>query len=157
MKTLILYATKYGAAAEIARRIAIQIDGAILHDLKQKSIPEVSEFDCVIIGSSLYVASIRKEAKTFLSEYEITLRDKLIGLFISGLDTESTPQTYFENNFPQELLSAAKATCFPGGIYDPEKAGWFERFLMKAVKKTTAYSNTIDDSLIKQFTESMKS
>ena len=35
MKTIILYATKYGAAAEIARRIAAHIDGAIVHDLKQ--------------------------------------------------------------------------------------------------------------------------
>jgi len=157
MKTLILYATKYGTTAEIARRIADRIDGAVLHDLKQNNMPKVIGFDCVIIGSSLYVGSIRKEAKAFLSKYEQDLRDKSIGLFLSGLDTEYAPQEYFEKNFSQELLTAAKATCFPGGIYDPEKAGWFDRFLMKAVKKSTVYSDTTDDSKIEQFAEAMMS
>jgi menaquinone-dependent protoporphyrinogen IX oxidase len=32
MKTLILYATKHGAAREIAQRIAIRLDGAVVHD-----------------------------------------------------------------------------------------------------------------------------
>ena len=32
MKTLILYATKYGAAREIAKRIAEKMGGAALHD-----------------------------------------------------------------------------------------------------------------------------
>jgi len=156
MKTIIFYATKYGTTAEIAKRIADRIDGATVHDLKNNSIPELTEFDCVIIGSSLYVGSIRKEAKSFLARNEEALQGKSVGLFLSGMDTEYTPQTYFEKNFKQELVAAAKATCFPGGIYDPEKAGWFDRFLMKAAKKSTVYSDTIDDSKIEQFVEAMK-
>jgi len=156
MKTLILYATKYGNTAEIARRIASKIDGAIIHDLKQNNMPEITEFDCIIIGSSLYVGSIRKEAKTFLSKYEKDILNKSIGLFLSGLDTEYAPQAYFEKNFSQELMTAAKATCFPGGVYNPEKAGWFDKFLLKAAKKSTVYSNTIDDGKISQFAEVMR-
>ena len=156
MKTIIFYATKYGATAEIAKRIADRIDGATIYDLKE-NIPELSAFDCVIIGSSLYIGSVRKEAKAFLSKHDEVLQSKSIGLFLSGLDKDHAPQEYFEKNFPQELLTAAKTTCFPGGIYDPEKAGWFDRFILKAAKKSTVYSDTIDDNMIEQFTEVMKS
>jgi len=157
MKTLILYATKYGAAEGIARRIADRLDEVSLHDLKNSPLPNIAEFDCVIIGSSLYIGSIRKEAKSFLLKNEEVLRDKSIGLFLSGLDTEIAPQAHFEKNFSQKLLTAAKATCFPGGIYDPGKAGSFDRFLLKAAKKPAVYADTIKDSLIEQFTEAMKS
>jgi len=54
MKTLILYATKHGATREVATRIASHTDGTVLHDLKQASTPTLADFDCVIIGSSLY-------------------------------------------------------------------------------------------------------
>ena len=157
MKTLVLFATKYGAAEEIARRIAARFDDVVLHDLKCAQIPDIAEFDCIIIGSSLYVGSIRKEAKSFLARNEKVLLCKSVGLFLSGLDTEDTPQSYFEKNFSRELLTAAKATCFPGGIYDPEKTGWFDKFLMKAAKKNAAYSNTIDDNKIEDFARAMKS
>ena len=157
MKTIILYATKYGTTAEIAKRIANQIDGATMHDLKNSSVPDLAEFDCVIIGSSLYIGSIRKEVKTFLQKHEDALHGKTIGIFLSGLDKEYAPQEYFEKNFSHELLTSAKAICFPGGIYDPEKAGWFDRFILKAAKKSTIYSDTIDESMIEQFIETMKS
>lgn len=155
MKTLILYATKYGATAEIAQRIKTRLDESVLHDLKQDNIPDISEFDCVIIGSSLYAGAIRKEAKTFLVNHERDLLDKSVGLFLSGLDTE-TSQEFFAKNFPQELLTAAKATCFAGGVYDPKKVGWFGRFLMKAATKLVVYTDKIDDSEIERFSEAMR-
>ena len=156
MKTLILYATKYGATAEVAQRIADSIGGAVIHDLKKNNTPNVDEYDCIIIGSSLYAGSFRKEVKTFLSENEENIRDKSVGLFFLGLDTELTPQSYFEKNCSSELLATVKATCSPGGIYNPEKAGWFDRFILKAAKKLTVYTDTIDDNKIEQFVEAIK-
>jgi len=156
MKTLILYATKHGATAEVAKRIAKGIEGAVLHDIKQNDIPGINDFDCVIIGSSLYAGTINKEVKTFLAKYEKDLSTKSIGLFLSGLDNNSS-QVFFENNFSQELLTTAKATCFAGGIYDPEKVGWFGRFIMKAASKLTVYTDKIDNSEIERFVEVMQS
>jgi menaquinone-dependent protoporphyrinogen oxidase len=52
MKTLIIYATKYGATKEIAGRIAARIPGSTVADLKSSNIPPVSQFDCIILGSS---------------------------------------------------------------------------------------------------------
>jgi len=157
MKTLVLYATKYGAAGEIAKRIAEKIGGADVHDLKQKPVPALSGYDCVIIGSSLYAGVIRKEAKAYLSETLTVLSEKKIGLFLSGMETGGdNEKTYFEANFPPELLQAAQAKTLPGGIYDPKKAGFFERLIFKLAAKQSEYSDIIDNGKIKRFAEEIK-
>ena len=155
MKTIVIYATKYGAAGEIARRIADKIGGAVIHDLKQ-GVPSLAEFDCVIIGSSIYAGMIRKEAKVFLSKNASTLQGKKIGLFLSGLDA-SSQKTFFDINFPTDILQAAKTAEFLGGIFDPKKAGMIERFIIKMITKKTRYINIIDDSKIEQFVKAVKS
>jgi len=153
MKTLILYATKNGAAHEIAQRIASQIDDADVHDLKN-SIPSLDGYDCIIIGSSVYAGMVRKEAKAFAEKNAATLCDKRLGVFISGLD-ENKANEYFTANFPSEILQAAKAAYFLGGIFDPKKAGFFGRLIMKAVAKQTEYTDSLDDAKIKQFAKAV--
>lgn len=154
MKTLILYASKYGAAGEIARLIAQRMDDAVLHDLKQESAPDLNRFDCVIIGSSLYAGMIRKEAKTYMAQNEGALREKRLGLFLSGVGAERA-DGYFKANFPAGLLREAKAASFLGGIYDPAKAGALERLIMKLVAKQGGYINTIDREGIGRFAEEL--
>ena len=152
MKTLILYATKYGATHEIAERIAKRIPGAILHNLKQASIPALTDFGCVIIGSSIYGGSIRKEAKAFLAQNMDILKEKDIGLFLCGLRAEEENQ-YFASNFPPDILTAAKSASFLGGIFDPQKAGFLERLIIKAATKLPGYIDRIDDERIEQFVD----
>jgi len=150
MDTLILYATKHGAAREIAEGIADSMGGAVLHDLKQGGVPALAGFDCVIIGSSLYAGSIRKEAKTFLAQNTDQLGGKKLGLFLSGM-AQSDEKKYFTDNFPADLLQQAKAASFLGGIFDPQKANAMERLIMKAVTKQSGYTSTIDAEKIQQF------
>jgi menaquinone-dependent protoporphyrinogen oxidase len=154
MKTLILYASKHGAAAEIARRISKHFGNAAVHDLKQDA-PSLDGFDCVIIGSALYAGMIRKEAKSYMARNAALLCNKKLGLYLCGLD-DSKEADYFKNNFPPEVLQPAKAKAFLGGIFDPKKAGFMERMIMKAVAKQSEYTDNIDDSKIKQFAEVMK-
>ena len=154
MKALILYATKHGAASEIARRIAGRIDGAAVHDLKEDGMPDLAGFDYVIVGSAVYAGLICKEAKTFVTQNTDALREKQLGLFLSGLDA-SKESACFEANFPPELLQAAKAARCLGGIFDPKKVNGMERLIMKAAAKQSGYTDTIDDDKITQFTEEM--
>jgi len=151
MKTIILYATKYGATAEIARRLGEQLGGAVLHDLKQ-SVPDLSGFDRIIIGSSVYAGSIRKEAKNFMTKNADLLTKKPLGLFLSSLSGEGD---FFDKNFPAHVLQHAKAKVALGGIFEPAKAGGFERFIMKKVMKTAGRIDKIDDEKIKGFAEQM--
>lgn len=154
MKTMILYATKHGAAYEIAQRIAGRISGSVVYDLKQNNIPPLTQFDCIIIGSSLYAGMIQKEAKEFLSKNADVLCSRRLGLFLSGIDA-SKEETYFETNFPQDILQAAAVKSFLGGIFDPKKAGRMERLIMKMIAKQSKYMSNIFDDKIKQFTETI--
>jgi len=154
MRTLILYATKHGATAEIARRIAEQIEGSVTHDLKQSGIPPIAGFDCVVVGSSVYAGMIRKEAKLFLAQNADILCKKKLGLFLSGMDT-SDGKKIFDANIPESIMQAASAMNILGGIFDPGKAGFFERLVMKLVTKQSGYLSNIDDEKIKQFAETM--
>jgi menaquinone-dependent protoporphyrinogen oxidase len=154
LKTLILYATKYGAAGEIARRIAEKTDGAALHDLKKDDVPNLAEYDCVIVGSSVYAGRIRKEAKVFLSHNSEALRSKRFGLFISGMDTDNEKDV-LAAAYSKELVQSAKTASLLGGIFDPDKAGFFERLIMRIVTKKSEYINTIDDEKIAEFVKAL--
>ena len=155
MKTLILYASHYGATHEIARRIQSHMDDSALHDLKQGGAPSIAEYDCVIIGSPLYAGLIQKEVKAFVIKNAEGLRGKSIGLLLSGFEAENE-QEYFEKNFPKDILDSAKAKCFTGGIYDPAKAGLLHKLMLKAAGKQMPYTDTIDNEKIKQFAEVMR-
>lgn len=71
MRTLILYATKHGAARDIAQRLAKRMNGATVIDLGTGSAPSPNGYDCVIIGSSVYVGQLRKEATSTISDEKI--------------------------------------------------------------------------------------
>jgi menaquinone-dependent protoporphyrinogen oxidase len=153
MKTLILYATKYGAAREIAQRMAKKLNGAAVYDLKQKDMPDPAGFDYVVIGSSVYVGMIRKEAKDYMAQNADKLRGKKIGLFLSGMSVNDFDDNFYKTNFPPDILQAAKVKSLVGGIFDPKKANFFERFVMRIITKKSGYTSTISDEKIRQFTE----
>lgn len=156
MKTLILYATKYGATEEIARRIANTMPGATIHHLGKGNRPTLNDFDCVIIGSGLMAGMIYKEAKEYVSQNAEALLSKKLGLFLSGIDANRGAE-FFGNNFPAELLQAASAAEFLGGIFDPKKVGMLGRFVVKIAAKRSGYADMILNDKIKQFAETLQS
>jgi menaquinone-dependent protoporphyrinogen oxidase len=153
MKTLILYASKYGAAGEIARRLAQKMGNATVCDLKQGNIPPLDGFDCVIVGSSVYAGALRKEAKAFVAKNAAALVKKTLGLYISSLGADIS---FFNKNYPPGFFDTAKAKGFLGGIFDPEKAGTAERLIIRAITKQSGYISTIDDEAIDQFVAAIK-
>jgi len=154
MKTIILYATKHGATAEIARRIADKIENTTVHNLEQPA-PDLAEYDCIIIGSAVYAGMFRKEVKTFFAQSSNILKTKKLGLFACGM-SKSESDKVFTENVPDELLQATKASMLLGGIFDPEKANFAEKLIMKAVTKQSGYIDTIDDEKIEKFVEVIK-
>ncbi|MCL2842540.1 MAG: flavodoxin domain-containing protein [Oscillospiraceae bacterium] len=151
--TIILYATKYGTAREVAERLSGYLDDTVTHDLKAGAVPDLAEFDTVILGSAVYAGSIRKEARAFLAAHKTELAEKRLGFYLCGISKEE--QTYFKDNFPKELLEQATATDLFGGKFDPQKANGLERLIMKAVAKQSGCIDTIDDAKVKQFAEHM--
>lgn len=155
MATLILYATKYGASEKVAIQLSRQLDDAPFYNLREKSLPLLSDFDTIIFGSSIYAGKIRKEAKAFLVKHQAVLMDKKIGFFLSGLSQKEAEQC-FKANIPMELLQKAQIKAFLGGIFDPQKANAAERTIMKLVAKQVLFTDTIEEEKIRDFAVQMR-
>ena len=155
MKTIILYASKYGAAEEIAKRLATKIENSIIYDLKQDDVPQLNDYDCVIVGSSVYAGAFRKEAKSYLTQNADDLCKKKLGLFICAM-SENNDEEVLKANVPEAVIQAAIAKSSLGGAFDPKKANFIERLIMKIVTKQSGHVDKIDDEKIAKFAESMK-
>lgn len=150
MKTMIVYATQYGATKQIAEQLAERLGEADLMDIAKEETPSLAGYDCVVLGSPLTAGSIRKEVKAFAQQHTGALCGKRLGLFVSGLQSEGE-EAYFQQNFPPELLAAARVKAFLGGIFDPVKCGFVARKIIKAVAKLDSYTNTIDPARVEAF------
>ena len=150
MKTVIIYATKYGATKKIAEKIAGLFNNAVLHDINSNNAVCIKDYDCVILGSPLTAGMVNGKIKKFAAEQIGDLKSKKSGIFLSGLQTDGETE-YFKQNFSQVLLDSVTAKAFLGGIFDPEKCGFFARKIIKAAAKFDSYTNTIDEAKINEF------
>lgn len=83
---LVTYASKHGATAEIAQKVA-RILKAFKLDVTARRvayIEDISEYDALILGSALYLGEWMPDAVDFLEEHQEALKDKAVWLFASG-------------------------------------------------------------------------
>ena len=113
MKTLILYATKSGAARECAELLANELTGCTVCDLRH-AIPNPELFDTIIIGSGIRIGKIYKPAARFLQEYKNVLLSKSVSFYFCNCEAE-TFQKAVEKNIPEELLMHAVCVKSFGG------------------------------------------
>ena len=78
MKVLIAYRSKYGTCEKAARMLAERIPGElVLADLKRDRPGDLSAFDMVLIGGSIYAGMIQKEVRTFCESRQEELLDRM--------------------------------------------------------------------------------
>jgi menaquinone-dependent protoporphyrinogen oxidase len=166
MTIAIVYASKHGATAEIAGRLAEQLDSlqqkadsaasTTLIDLTNctDKNPDIAEFDTVILGTAFYAGNFMSSMKKFIAKAAQALSEKKIALFISGLVPDEEHQNKeLTNAFPQELLDRAAATAFLGGRLRRKELSWFERMVVKKAAQLTEDVDTIDDEKIRAFAQ----
>jgi menaquinone-dependent protoporphyrinogen oxidase len=87
MRVLVAFASRHGATAGIAERIAdtIRADGHVV-DALQIPAPaaDPNAYDAVVIGSSVYLGHWEKSAKAYVHEHRDVLAAKPVWLFSSG-------------------------------------------------------------------------
>ncbi len=109
MSTLIAYATKYGFTKTCAELLAKKLDEkADICDLTGNR-PDLTGYDTIILGGSIYAGKIRKPVTRFCTENLNTLKGKKLGLFICGMADGDDARKQFESSFPEELLAVAAA------------------------------------------------
>jgi len=86
MKVLVAYATRHGATAGIAERVAAALAAAGLsaETRRVEDVNDVESFDAVVLGGAAYMFHWLKSAVTFSRRYHRELAARPVWLFSSG-------------------------------------------------------------------------
>lgn len=158
MKTLIVYSSKYGCTEKCADFLAKELkDKPDIINLKNYKDVNLSLYNKVIIGGSIYMGKIQKEVSDFCSKYLGELKEKEVGLFICGMQEGDSINTEINQNFPKELIEMATVIKHFGGEFDFSKMSLFEKLIVKIVAKTSSNKSNILNDNIKSFAKTMNS
>lgn len=135
MKTLIVYASKHGTAKRCSEILKDKLKGEVtITNIKKENCPNISSFDNIIIGGSIYIGRIQKEISNFCLNNLHVLKHKKIGLFICCMNKEN-PDKQLESSFPKALLdNAVVKECF-GGEFNFKDMNFLEKAIIKKVSK----------------------
>lgn len=155
MKTLIIYATKYGCTENCSKLLKDKLIGEVTTvNIKNDTIPDITSFDNIIVGGSIYIGKIQKEIRNFCTENLNVLNKKNIGLFICAMQKDNI-ETELNSAFPDELLSHAVVKESFGGEFIFKKMNFLERFIIKMIAKTENDISDISKENINKFAQLM--
>jgi menaquinone-dependent protoporphyrinogen oxidase len=142
-KSLIVYGTRYGAAAsaseEIAntlRRKGIEVD---VVNAKAQKIKDISQYDLVIVGSGIQINRWTNEPEKFLKKFQKQLANKKVALFVccgSATDknkpeaAEQARRKYLEEKAAKYNLHPVALGLF-GGVYNYNNVPWYAKKAME--------------------------
>jgi menaquinone-dependent protoporphyrinogen oxidase len=151
MKTLIIFATKYGSVEKCANILKEKLDGDVeVVNIKTDPVPDLGGFDNVIIGGSIYVGKIQQEIKNFCEQHLETLLTKKLGLFICAGEPPETAREELKNAFPAKLYEHAISKELFGNELYYDKLSLIEKLVIRFVKGVKAsYSNLSYDNIEK--------
>ncbi|MGK0466324.1 flavodoxin domain-containing protein [Clostridium sp.] len=154
MKTLIIYASKHGCTENCSYLLKDKINGEVkIVDIKKDSIPEITEFDNIIVGGSIYMGRIQKEINKFCLVNSSTLINKKLGFFTCGMSENEIAEKQISTSFPEELLTTAVAKSYFGGEFIFNKMNFFEKFIVKKISKSDKDISKISEDNINKFAQ----
>jgi menaquinone-dependent protoporphyrinogen oxidase len=142
MRTLIIYATKYGTTEKVVNILKEKINGNIdIINIKKEKNINISNYDYIIIGGSIYIGHMHKEITNFINSNLEQLLSQKVALFIcAGNANEEEKELLgaFENN----LLDNAIFKGSMGYEYLFDKLKFFDKFIVKKIVKV---DNTVSN------------
>lgn len=112
MQAIILYATKSGATGECASLLAKKLECAA-YDLTQ-AVPDIKEFDTVIIGTGVRMGKIYRPALSFIRNNIDLLLAKKTAIYFCNAYPDTFQKT-IEKNIPSELVQKVVSLSSFGG------------------------------------------
>jgi menaquinone-dependent protoporphyrinogen oxidase len=143
MKALIVYGTRWGSTADVAKKIGEVIigKGSTVDIVNAKEeIPNVDPYDLIVIGSGINMGKWTKETLDFLKNNATSLRQKKTALFVScGLvlregGIEKTKKDYLIKVANEYALHPTGYGAFGGYIDFTGDYGLFSSLFVKSSK-----------------------
>lgn len=141
-KVLATYGSKLGSTAEIAEKIGeiIRQKGLQADVLDAGTVKDLTPYNKIIVGSSLYMGQWNKKAVSFLKKNMGMLAKLPVWCFVSGPTGPGNPVELLDGRlYPKSLQPVIEEikphgiTCF-GGKLAIDKLGPFEKWIIKKVK-----------------------
>ena len=156
MNTLIVYASKYGCTEKCAELLSKELIGKVdIINLKRVNDIDISKYEKIIIGGSIYIGKIQKEVSVFCSKNLDKLKEKRIGLFICGMQEGETINIEFSQNFDPELIRITDVKEHFGGEFIFDKMNFMEKIIVKKISKVTSNKSNILKNNIHKFAQVM--
>lgn len=154
MKTLIIYTSKHGSTHKIATYIKDKLQAESVN-LLENVCPDLSNYDQLVIGGSIYYKAIDPKLSEFIESNLSTLLSKKIALFLVCLLSEESAAEQFNNNFDETLLNHSSADGFFGGVLEPTELNPLEKLVTSfAFKNVNVHENLFFDEADK-FTQAI--
>ena len=140
-KALIVYGTRYGAAASTSEEIAkiLRQDGMETRvvNAKQEKIRDVTDYSLIVVGSGIQINKWTSEPEKFLKKFQKELATKQVAQFVccgSASQATTTPPDdaakaktkYLDAKAVQYHLQPV-ALGFFGGVYNYNKTSWWAK------------------------------
>jgi len=145
-KALIVYGTRYGAAASTSEEIAkiLRQEGieTWVVNAKAEKVKDIAEYDLIIVGSGIQINRWISEPENLLKKFQKQLVSKKLALFVccgSATDknkpdaAEHARQKYLEDKAAKYHLQPDALGLF-GGVYNYNKVPWFAKKAMEIEK-----------------------
>ena len=149
MKNCILFTTKHGSTEKTAlllkEKLKAETDIINLKDVKK---PDISNYDTVILGASIYIGKIQKQMRKFIKDNLNELLKKNIALFIMAGQKEKAQETLY-NAYPSKLFDHAFSKEYFGYEMILEKMNFLEKAATKAQGVTESKSEIMHDAIEK--------
>lgn len=154
-KLLIVYSSKYGFTLEVINKIKRLLNMEVdVFNVSDKEVPNIENYDTVIIGSSLYFGKIRKDMRIFMNKYKDILLSKRIAIFLCGAQRDAVLNV-FENSFPTEVNAKASVKELVGYGVKYKKLNLIDKLIWKTVKGSTDDELNFYDDRIELFVNSI--
>jgi len=137
MRVLVTYASRYGATAGIAERVAetLTLAGLETEVREIDDVEDVARYSAVVLGSAVYFGSWLKAATAFVEENRGLLGDRPVWLFSSGpLPGAVLPEEQDADPTPKDVAALAEALhardhrVFEGAL-DPGRLTFRDRLI----------------------------
>jgi menaquinone-dependent protoporphyrinogen oxidase len=156
MNTLLVFSSKHGGTEKCANKLLSRLKGKTeVINLKGKTKIDLTKYDTVIIGGSVYVGQIRKDVKMFCADNLEALKGKRLGLFICCYSPEEVAKKQLETAYPAELSSIAIAKESFGGEFIFENMNFLERVAIKKIAKVDKSTSNIPEETIVKFADAI--
>jgi menaquinone-dependent protoporphyrinogen oxidase len=135
LKTIIIYSTKYGCVENAVNILKSKIEGLVkLINIMKEDVPQLKEYDNVILGGSIYVGKIQKKLSKFVDKNLSLLLTKRLGVFIcAGEKKQEVREKELVDAFPKELFNHAICKEIFGYEIHYEKLNFLEKKMVAAV------------------------